>query len=137
MRSQYVSLPPGATRLLGQSMVFFFFLTPKTEIGFLLRTAAKTQTPTVEFSAEGDVITFKTMTTFKTDQVEFELGKEFAEKRLDGVMVQTTAVLQDDALVFHKEGDKPYTVTFSVKGEKLEVKYVIGNVVATRTLTKN
>ncbi|KAK9434905.1 Calycin [Metarhizium brunneum] len=107
------------------------------KIGFLLRTAAKTQTPTVEFSAEGDVITFKTMTTFKTDQVQFELGKEFAEKRLDGVMVQTTAVLQDDALVFHKEGDKPYTVTFFLEGDKLKVKYVIGNVVATRTLNKN
>ena len=103
----------------------------------MLRTAAKTQTPTVEFSVEGDVITMKTITTFKTDEVQFELGKEFPEKRLDGVMVQTTAVIQDDALVFHKEGDKPYTVTFTIKDENLIAKYTIGNTVATRELKRN
>ncbi|KHN94683.1 Calycin [Metarhizium album ARSEF 1941] len=107
------------------------------KIGFLLRTAAKTQTPTIEFSAEGDTVRFKTMTTFKTDQVEFELGKEFCEKRLDGVEVQTTAVIEDGALVFHKEGDKPYTVTFRTCNDKLKATYALGNVVATRTLRRS
>lgn len=103
----------------------------------MLRTAAKTQTPTVEFSVEGDEITMKTITTFKTDEVKFELGKEFPEKRLDGVLVQTTAVIQNGALVFHKEGDKPYTVTFAIEDGKLKATYAIGNVVATRILKKN
>ncbi|OAQ62888.1 fatty acid-binding protein FABP [Pochonia chlamydosporia 170] len=107
------------------------------KIGFVLRTAAKTQTPTVEFSVEGDEITMKTITTFKTDEVKFELGKEFPEKRLDGVLVQTTAVIQNGALVFHKEGDKPYTVTFAIEDGKLKATYAIGNVVATRILKKN
>ncbi|OAA47951.1 Calycin [Metarhizium rileyi] len=107
------------------------------KIGFLLRTAAKKQTPTMQFSAEGDEITFKTITTFKTDEVKFRLGKEFPEKRLDGVVVQTTAVIQDGVLIFHKEGDKPYTVTFTIEGDKLKATYTIGNVVATRTLKKD
>lgn len=102
----------------------------------MLRTAAKTQTPTIEFAHEGDVITFTTITSFKTDSVKFELGKEFPEKRLDGKVVQTTATIQNGALVFEKQGDKPYTVTFSFEGEKLQATYRINDVVATRTLKK-
>ncbi|KAK2592194.1 hypothetical protein QQS21_010113 [Conoideocrella luteorostrata] len=107
-------------------------------IGWGLRTVAKTQSPSVEFStAEDGTITFKTMTTFKTDEQKFQLGEEYEETRLDSKIVKTTANIENGALVFHKKGDKKeYSVTFSVEGDKLTSVYVVDNIKSVRILKR-
>lgn len=103
-------------------------------IGWALRTAAKTQTPTVEFSASDDgLITFKTITTFKTDEQKFKLGEEYLETRMDNKSVKTVPSIKDGGLVLEKDGDKQkYTVTFVADGGKLTCIYKAGDVKATR-----
>ena len=98
----------------------------------MLRNLAKTQTPTIDFSADGDTITMKTTTTFKTETVSFKLGEEFPEKRVDGVVLQVTATLEDGVLVFHKKGDSPYTVTHTLTSDGMNIVYTHEGVSGTR-----
>lgn len=60
------------------------------DVGFVMRNLAKLQTPTVTISIDGEEITIKTETTFKTSEMKFKLGEEFTEKRLDGVDVKVS-----------------------------------------------
>jgi len=54
----------------------------------VLRNLAKTSTPVVEITKDGDVFTLKTLTAIKNSEIKFELGKEFNEIRQDGKTVQ-------------------------------------------------
>lgn len=55
-----------------------------------MRNLAKLQNPTVTISIDGEEITIKTETTFKTSEMKFKIGEEFTEKRLDGVDVKVS-----------------------------------------------
>ena len=49
----------------------------------VLRKFAQAATPTVNISNEGDKWKIETITTMKTSLIEFKMGEEFLEKRLD------------------------------------------------------
>lgn len=55
-----------------------------------MRNLAKVQNPTVTISIDGEEISIKTETTFKTSEMKFKLGEEFTEKRLDGLDVKVS-----------------------------------------------
>lgn len=61
-----------------------------------MRNLAKVQNPTVTISVDGEEITIKTETTFKTTEMKFKLGEEFTEKRLDGLEVKVSRDLLNE-----------------------------------------
>lgn len=85
-----------------------------------MRNMAKVQTPTVEIATDGDNVTLKTITTFKTQEIKFKLGEEFEEKRLDGAMVKSKVTLDGNKLVQHQEADTPCDIIREVDGDKLK-----------------
>ncbi len=60
----------------------------KKGVNFVLRNLAKTSTPVVEITKDGEVYTLKTTTAIKNSEIKFELGKEFEEARMDGKNVK-------------------------------------------------
>lgn len=53
-------------------------------VGIMLRKLGSTSKPTVEFSVNDGVWTFKTISTLKTTEIKFRLGEEVTETTLDG-----------------------------------------------------
>ena len=76
-------------------------------VGFILRNAAKMSTPTVEITNEGEAYSMKTVTTFKTSEIKFNLGQEFDETRMDGVTVKTTITKDGDTRLVQKQSGEP------------------------------
>ncbi|CAG2174934.1 unnamed protein product [Oppiella nova] len=58
---------------------------------------AKTSTPVVEITKDGDVFSLKTLTAIKNSEIKFELGKEFEEARMDGKNVKGIIVESIDS----------------------------------------
>lgn len=122
----------------------------------MMRNMAKVQTPTVEISTDGDTMTLKTITTFKTQEIKFKLGEEFEEKRLDGSVVKSTVTLDGnkvslrtlllplwliqhslicisrEQLVQHQAADTPCDIIREMDGDKLKTVCKCGEVVSTR-----
>lgn len=89
--------------------------------------------PTVELKKDGDKYTLITESTFKTQQISFELGKEFEEETLDGRKVQSTITLEGDKLI-HKQGGEPASEIIREFGEKeMVATMTIGTVTCVRT----
>uniref|UniRef100_A0A8C6QFV6 Fatty acid binding protein 12 n=1 Tax=Nannospalax galili TaxID=1026970 RepID=A0A8C6QFV6_NANGA len=55
--------------------------------------------PTVTISTEGDVITIKTKSIFKNNEISFKLGEEFEEITPGGRKNKSTVTLDNDPLV--------------------------------------
>ena len=89
-------------------------------VGFVMRNMAKVQTPTVEIATDGDNVTLKTITTFKTQEIKFKLNEEFEEKRLDGALVKSTVTLDGDKLVQHQKADTSCDIIREIEGDKLK-----------------
>ena len=85
-----------------------------------MRNMAKVQTPTVEISSDGDQVTLRTITTFKTQEIKFKLGEEFEEKRLDGATVKSKVTLENGKLLQHQEADTPCDIIREIEGDKLK-----------------
>ena len=85
-----------------------------------MRNMAKVQTPTVEISTDGDQVTLKTITTFKTQEIKFKLGEEFEEKRLDGETVKSKITLEDGKLLHHQQGTVSCDIIREIEGDKLK-----------------
>merc|ERR1712058_171753 len=62
-------------------------------VGFLLRKAATSSTPTMTISKSGDKWSMVTATTLKKVELNFELGKPFDESTPDGRDTTTTVTL--------------------------------------------
>ena len=60
-------------------------------VGWLWRKLAKSSTPHQEWTRSGDSISVKTSTSLRTHTVNFELGKEFDETRIDGEVSKARA----------------------------------------------
>lgn len=52
-------------------------------VGFATRQVGSMTKPTTIISKEGDVITLKTVSTFKSTEINFKLGEEFDETTAD------------------------------------------------------
>jgi fatty acid-binding protein 3 len=92
-----------------------------TGVGFVMRNMAKVQNPTVEISTEGDTVSLKTITTFKTQEIKFKLGEEFEEKRLDGSVCKSTVTLDGNQLIQHQAAEKSCDIIREIiDGDKLK-----------------
>jgi len=100
-------------------------------VNIMTRKLAETSKPTVEIKVDGDEYTIKTI-AFKNSEIQFKLGQEFEEKRLDGATVKTVVTRDGNKLVQKQYGDKEVTITREVDGDTLTVVCEANAVVSTR-----
>ncbi|CAG2113124.1 unnamed protein product [Medioppia subpectinata] len=101
--------------------------------------ALKNQMQDLEFSKNGNVFTQKSISPQRTQEIQFELGKEFDEKRHDGRTVKSVVVLDGNKFVkttVDKEKGKELKVVSEFNGNELKVTATSGAVVATGVYTK-
>ncbi|XP_052644192.1 fatty acid-binding protein 5 [Harpia harpyja] len=80
-------------------------------VGMAMRKMGSMAKPDVYIIKDGDTITVKTESTFKTSQFSFKLGEKFEENTLDGRKTQTLVSLKDDgSLIQEQEWDGKKTV---------------------------
>ncbi|XP_013781114.1 fatty acid-binding protein-like [Limulus polyphemus] len=101
-------------------------------VGMVMRKLGSTSKPTVEISKEGDKWKIKTITTFKTTEIEFKLGEEFEETRMDGSVVKTTITQEGNKLIQKQLGDKEVTITREINDDELKVVCTVEDIVSTR-----
>ncbi|XP_076006035.1 fatty acid-binding protein 9-like [Genypterus blacodes] len=95
-------------------------------------------TPILHISMDGDgTMCMKFETPCKTHEAKFKLGEEFDNTTLDGRNTKNVVTLEDGTLV-HKEtwDGKSATMEKKIVDGKLVTKCMTGNVVATKTFTK-
>ncbi|KAF2348307.1 Lipocalin/cytosolic fatty-acid binding domain [Trinorchestia longiramus] len=98
---------------------------------------ANAASPSLEITEKDGTYTIKTITTFKTTEINFKLGEPFTETTGDGRVVQSTITLEGNTLLHKQEGDKEknekdsvLTRVFTDTGMDLECK--TGDVVCKR-----
>jgi len=101
-------------------------------VNFVMRNLAKTSTPVVEITKDGDTYSLKTSTAIKNSEIKFELGKEFEEARMDGKSVKTVVVADGNKLVQTQYGDKEVKIVRELNGDELKVTCTVGDVVSVR-----
>uniref|UniRef100_A0A493TET6 Fatty acid binding protein 5 n=1 Tax=Anas platyrhynchos platyrhynchos TaxID=8840 RepID=A0A493TET6_ANAPP len=80
-------------------------------VGMAMRKMGSMAKPDVYIIKDGDTITVKTESTFKTSQFSFKLGEKFEESTLDGRKTQTLINLKDDgSLIQEQEWDGKKTI---------------------------
>ena len=86
----------------------------------MIRKVAVNTSPTIEISVKDDgTIVVKTSSTFKNSQMEFKLGEEFEEKRMDGANVKTTITKEGNKLIQKQTADPPVEIIREFSGDKL------------------
>lgn len=107
-------------------------------VGLVMRKMANTATPTMEISESDGTYSLKTITTFKTTEINFKLGEKFTETTADGRVVQSTITLDGNKMIHKQEGDKEkkekdsvLTREFTDDGVNMECK--VDDVVCKRT----
>ncbi|XP_040117940.1 fatty acid-binding protein 12 [Oryx dammah] len=90
--------------------------------------------PTVTITRKEDLITIKTKSIFKNNEISFKLGEEFEETTPGGHKTKSTVILDDDSLIQVQDWDgKEITIRRKLVDEKLVVESVVNNVTCTRT----
>ncbi|KAL2080759.1 hypothetical protein ACEWY4_024552 [Coilia grayii] len=106
-------------------------------VGFATRQVGSMTKPTTIISMEGDTITLKTVSTFKTTEVNFKLGEEFDETTADDRKVKSLVTVEDGKLVHVQKWDgKETTLVREVNGNALTLTLTLGKVVCTRSYVK-
>ncbi|XP_026518557.1 fatty acid-binding protein 5-like [Terrapene carolina triunguis] len=91
-------------------------------VGVALRKMGSMAKPDVYIIKDGDTITIKTESTFKSSQLSFKLGEKCEENTLDGRKVQTLVTLDGNTLTQLQEWDgKESTITRKIEDGKLVV----------------
>ncbi|XP_048057675.1 fatty acid-binding protein, heart isoform X2 [Megalobrama amblycephala] len=106
-------------------------------VGFATRQVGSMTKPTTIISKEGDVITLKTVSTFKSTEINFKLGEEFDETTADDRKVKSLITLDGDKLVHVQKWDgKETTLVREVSDNSLTLTLTLGDVVSTRHYIK-
>ena len=106
-------------------------------MSFVIRKVAGSTSPTIEFIAKDDgSVVVKTSSTFKNSQIEFKLGEEFEEKRMDGVSVKTTITKEGNKLIQKQEADPPIEIIREFTGDRLITTCKCKDVVCVREYKK-
>lgn len=106
-------------------------------MSFVIRKVASSTSPTIEISVKDDgTFVVKTSSTFKNTQIEFKLGEEFEEKRMDGVITNTVVTKEGNKLVQKQEADPPVEITREFTGDKLITTCKCKDVVCVREYKK-
>ncbi|XP_077006633.1 fatty acid-binding protein, heart [Tamandua tetradactyla] len=106
-------------------------------VGFATRQMAAMTKPTTIIEQDGDTITIKTQSTFKSTEISFKLGVEFDETTADDRKVKSTVTLDGGKLVHVQKWDgQETTLVREIKDGKLILTLTYGSVVCTRTYEK-
>ncbi|KAK3511679.1 hypothetical protein QTP70_014552 [Hemibagrus guttatus] len=106
-------------------------------VGFATRQVGSMTKPTTIISIEGDVITLKTVSTFKSTEIKFKLGEEFDETTADDRKVKSLVTLDGNKLVHvQKWEDKETSLVRELDGNNLTLTLTLGDVVSTRFYVK-
>lgn len=93
--------------------------------------------PTTIISKEDDIITLKTVSTFKSTEINFKLGVEFDEITADDRKVKSTLTLDEEKLVHVQKWDgKETTLVREISGNNLTLTLTLGDIVSTRHYVK-
>ncbi|XP_008824298.1 fatty acid-binding protein 12 [Nannospalax galili] len=88
--------------------------------------------PTVTISTEGDVITIKTKSIFKNNEISFKLGEEFEEITPGGRKNKSTVTLDNDPLVQVQDWNgKEATISRKLVDGKMVVESAVNDVTCT------
>ncbi|KAM7175251.1 fatty acid-binding protein 5-like [Macrochelys suwanniensis] len=94
----------------------------KLDVSMAMRKIGSMAKPDVYISKDGDTITIKTESTFKSSQLSFKLGEKCEEDTLDSRKVQTLFTLNGDTLTQLQQWDgKESTITRKIEDGKLVV----------------
>ncbi|TRZ01149.1 hypothetical protein DNTS_007867, partial [Danionella cerebrum] len=141
---------PGLVLLLAQNMADVFVGTWNLKesknfddymkalgVGFATRQVGGMTKPTTIISMEGDVLTLKTVSTFKNTEINFKLGEEFDETTADDRKVKSVITLDGGKLVHVQKWEgKETTLVREVTGNSLTLTLTLGDVVCTRHYVK-
>ncbi|XP_056335831.1 fatty acid-binding protein, heart [Danio aesculapii] len=106
-------------------------------VGFATRQVANMTKPTTIISKEGDVFTLKTVSTFKSTEINFKLGEEFDETTADDRKVKSIITLDGGKLLHVQKWDgKETTLLREVSDNNLTLTLTLGDVVSTRHYVK-
>lgn len=98
---------------------------------------AGTAKPTIEVSVKDDgTIVVKTITTLKTSSIEFKLGVEFEEKRMDDAVVKTIVTKEGNKLIQKQSGDNGCEIIREFDGDLLTTTCKCKDVVCVRKYKK-
>ncbi|PVD31306.1 hypothetical protein C0Q70_06718 [Pomacea canaliculata] len=75
--------------------------------------------PTQEIKVEGNKWHIKTISTFKTTEIEFTLNTPFEETTMDGRKVKTTCTLEGQKLTQDQKGDPDSLITRDFDGNTM------------------
>ncbi|KAI7798795.1 putative fatty acid-binding protein, partial [Triplophysa rosa] len=106
-------------------------------VGFATRQVGSMTKPTTIISMDGDIITLKTVSTFKSTEINFKLGVEFDETTADDRKVKSKLTLDGEKLVHvQKWEDKETTLVREISGNNLTLTLTLGDIVSTRHYEK-
>ncbi|XP_043830177.1 fatty acid-binding protein 9-like [Dromiciops gliroides] len=106
-------------------------------VSFAARNVGGLAKPSVTISANGEVLTIKTESTFKTTEISFKLGEEFDEITADNRKVKSIITLENGSLVqVQKWYGKETTIKRQIADGKMVVVCTMNNVVSTRIYEK-
>ncbi|CAG2160020.1 unnamed protein product [Oppiella nova] len=97
---------------------------------------ARSQTAEVEITKDGSVYTIKTVTTSRTWETKFELGKEFDTPRFGGKTAKSLVVADGNKLIETIKGEKELKIVREFNGNELRQTSTTGAVVAVATFAK-
>ncbi|XP_058300460.1 fatty acid-binding protein 12 [Hylobates moloch] len=106
-------------------------------IGRASRKLGRLAKPTVTISTDEDVITIKTKSIFKNNEISFKLGEEFEEIMPGGHKTKSKVILDNESLVQVQDWDgKETTITRKLVDGKMVVESAVNSVICTRTYEK-
>ncbi|XP_037359654.1 fatty acid-binding protein 12 isoform X2 [Talpa occidentalis] len=90
--------------------------------------------PTVTISTEGDVITMKTKSIFKNNEISFKLGEEFEETTPGGHKTKSVVTWDNDSLIQDQNWDgRETTIRRKLVDGKMVVESTVNSIMSTRT----
>lgn len=103
----------------------------------MIRKMASSVSPTVEISiADDGSMIIKTVSTFKTSQIQFKLGEEFDETRMDDVQTKSLVVQDGNKLIHTQKADVPVEIIREFDGDKMIATCKCKDVVCVREYKK-
>ncbi|KAF7691200.1 fatty acid-binding protein, heart-like [Silurus meridionalis] len=106
-------------------------------VGFATRQVGNMTKPSTIISVDGDVVTLKTVSTFKTTEIKFKLGEEFDETTADDRKVKSLLTVDGNKLIhIQKWEDKETSLVREIDGNNLTLTLTLGDVVCTRSYVK-
>jgi len=105
-------------------------------VGMATRLIANKLKPSQEISVVDGNWSIKTVSTFKTSEINFKLGEEFDETTPDGRAVKTTMAAEGNTLTATQTGDAPTTMTRTFTGDSFTMVLKAKDVICTRFYKK-